>query len=230
MPGGESRKGRRMFFEVNGIELYYEKAGQGAPVILLHGNGEDNTIFDVLIKQLSQKYTVYAIDSRDHGKSGRVKTLDYETMMEDIAEFIRAQEIRRPMLYGFSDGGIIGLLMAIRYPGLLSKLIISGANTHPSGIKNTILTIFKVMHLFSGNQKHKLMLTQPDITDAELNMIAVPTLVLAGSRDAVSEEHTRKIAENIPGSVLRILEGETHTSYVIHSEKLYGIIEPFLAS
>ena len=217
-----------MFFEVNGIELYYEKTGLGAPVILLHGNGEDNTIFDVLIKQLSQKYTVYAIDSRDHGKSGRVKTLDYETMMEDVAEFIRAHELRRTILYGFSDGGIIGLLLAIKYPSLLSKLIVSGANTHPSGAKKIYTFLGNILHFFTRDRKIKMMLTQPNITDAELNMITVPTLVLAGKRDVVEEEHTRKIAENIPGSVLKILEGEGHASYVIHSEKLYGIIEPFM--
>jgi len=219
-----------MFLKVNGIELYYEKTGQGAPVILLHGNGEDNTIFDVLVEELSKKYTVYAIDSRDHGKSGKVETLDYETMMEDIAELIKELDIRKPMLYGFSDGGIIGLLMAIRHPSLLSKLIVSGANTHPSGAKRIFTVLGHIIHFFSRSRKFKLMLTQPDITAAELSTITVPTLVLAGKRDFVSESHTREIADNIPGSELRILEGETHTSYVIRSKKLYGIIEPFLSS
>jgi len=218
-----------MIFEVNGIELYYEKTGHGTPVILLHGNGEDNTIFDVLIKQLSQDYTVYAIDSRDHGKSGRVKTLHYDTMMEDVAEFIREKELRRPVLYGFSDGGIIGLLLAIKHPDMLSKLIVSGANTHPGGAKRIYFFIGNILYFFTRNRKLKLMLTQPNIVDAELNTITVPTLILAGSRDVVSEEHTRQIADNIPGSILNILEGETHSSYVIHSEKLYGIIEPFMA-
>jgi len=219
-----------MFIKVNGIELYYEKTGQGAPVILLHGNGEDNKIFDVLVEELAQKYTVYAIDSRDHGKSGKVETLDYETMMEDIAELIRELDIRKPMLYGFSDGGIIGLLMAIRHPSLLSKLIVSGANTHPSGSKKIYTVIGHIIYFFSRDRKYKLMLTQPDITEAELNTITVPTLVLAGSRDYVSESHTRAIAENIPDSELRILKGENHASYVVHSKKLYGIIEPFLSS
>ena len=217
-----------MFFEVNGIELYYEKTGHGPPVILLHGNGEDNSIFSVLIEELSQKYTVYAIDSRDHGKSGKVETLDYETMMEDIAELIKELDIRKPILFGFSDGGIIGLLMAIRHPNLLSKLIVSGANTHPGGSRRIFTILGNIVYFFSRSRKFKLMLTQPDITAAELNTITVPTLVLAGSRDFVRDSHTREIAENIPGSELRILKGETHTSYVIRSKKLYGIIEPFL--
>ena len=117
------------------VTLYYEKTGQGRPVILLHGNGETHEIFDKLVPELSKDYTVYAIDSRGHGKSTKVKTLDYDIMAEDIAEFIRILKLEKPMLYGFSDGGILGLILAYRYPDLLSKLIISGANLHPDGLK-----------------------------------------------------------------------------------------------
>ena len=108
-----------MNIKVNGIDLYYEKTGQGCPIVLLHGNGESHDIFAVLIKRLSPNYTVYAIDSRDHGKSGKVKSLDYGDMMEDVAAFIRQLDIESPVLYGFSDGGIIGLLLAIKYPALI---------------------------------------------------------------------------------------------------------------
>ena len=217
-----------MYIKVNGIELYYEKTGQGRPIILLHGNGESHSIFDVLIKRLSADYTVYAVDSRDHGKSSKVRLLDYGDMMEDVAGFIRETGIESPILYGFSDGGIIGLLLAIKYPKLLSKLIISGANTRPDGIKDYFIVIVKILYFFSRNRKYKLMLTQPNITDAELNNIVTPTLVLAGSRDLVKEEHTKNIAGNIPGSVLKVLDGENHSSYVIHSGKLYDLINLYL--
>jgi len=217
-----------MFIKANGTELFYQKSGEGNPILLLHGNGEDHTIFDVLAKQLSPKYTVYAIDSRDHGKSSKCKTLYYQDMMEDIAAFIRKLEIQKPILYGFSDGGIIGLLLAIHYPDMLSKLIISGANTHPSGAKKTLVVIGKIAYFFTRSRKLKLMLTQPNITEAELNKITTPTLVLAGSKDFIKDEHTRAIAKNIPNSVLNILEGEGHASYVLHSDKLYRIIKPFL--
>ena len=217
-----------MYFKVNGVELYYEKAGQGNPVVLLHGNGEDHSIFDVLTEQLSLSNTVYAIDSRDHGKSSKVKGLDYNSMMEDVAMFIQELDIQKPVLYGFSDGGIIGLLLAIKYPTVLSKLIISGANTHPNGIKAVIRFLINIVYFFTRNQKYKMVLTQPNITNIELNTIVVPTFVLAGSKDFVKEAHTRNIAKNIHNSVLKIVEGENHNSYVIHSEKLFKIIKPFL--
>lgn len=217
-----------MYIEVNGIQLYYEKTGQGKPVILVHGNSENHGIFDVLTKKLSNEYCVYAVDSRDHGRSSRVKQLHYDDMAEDIAAFIDKLQLQGAILYGFSDGGIIGLMIASRHPGLLSRLVISGANLNVKGVKPVFNAITWLVYAITRNKKFKLMLKEPDIKDEELAKINIPTLVLAGSRDMIKEEHTMHIAEQIPGSTLRLLEGETHSSYVVHSEKLYDIIRPFI--
>lgn len=217
-----------MFIKVNGIDLFYEQTGQGKPIILLHGNGENHDIFDVLVKQLSNQYTVYAIDSRDHGQSSKVNTLSYVTMMEDVASFIHELNIPKPILYGFSDGGIIGLLLAIHYPNILSKLIISGANYTPFGVdlKFYLETLYSYLH--TKGPKAKMILTQPNMKNEELKQILIPTLVLAGSKDIIRENHTKRIAKHIPNSTLQIIKGEGHGSYIVHSEKLYHIIAPFL--
>ncbi len=217
-----------MLVRINDIELYYEKIGAGRPIILLHGNGESHKIFNVLTERLKDNFTVYAIDSRGHGQSTRVKKLDYQIMAEDIVRFINELHIEKPILYGFSDGGIIGLLIAYRHPYLLSKLIISGANVHPSGIKKLYFRIIQIFYLFTRNRNYERMLTQPDITEDQLKSIAVETLVLAGSKDMIDEKHTRHIAECIPESTLEILDGETHSSYVVHSHKLYHIMIKFI--
>lgn len=217
-----------MFVKVNGVNLFYEKTGQGRPIILLHGNSESHMIFDVLTEQLSDRFTVYAIDSRGHGQSSSVKNLDYEIMAEDIAAFVKELEINKPILYGFSDGGILGLILAYRYPDLLSKLIISGANLNPKGTVGYVAVIERIVYCMTRSSKWKLMLTQPDIKDEQLAKIIVPTLVLAGSKDMIKESHTKHIAEQISNSTLKIIPGESHMSYVIHSNKLYGIIIPFL--
>ncbi len=217
-----------MYQEVNQIKIYYHKLGKGDPILLLHGNGESHKIFDKLSKILSEGFTVYAIDSRGHGESTPVKELNYLDMVEDIAEFIKCKDIQKPILYGFSDGGIIGLILAAKYPDMLSKLIISGANTNPQGVKKNYLRLFKLIYFFTRNPKFKLMVTQPDIKVEELNKIIIPTIVLAGSKDLIYEEHTREIAKEIPNSVLKILEGEDHGSYVVDNDKLYKIIEDYL--
>lgn len=217
-----------MFQKVNGIELYYEKMGQGSPIILLHGNGEDHQIFQTLMLKLAKSYTVYAIDSRGHGRSTKLKELDYVTMAEDIVAFIESLHMEQPILYGFSDGGILGLLIAAHKPNLLSKLIISGANVKPNGIKTRYFRSFQLIHLITRNPKYKLMVTQPSIENEDLANIRIETLVLAGSKDMILETHTRHIAECIPNSTLQILEGEDHMSYVYDNEKLYDIMKPFL--
>jgi len=216
------------FIAVNGVELFYRKKGEGPPIIMLHGNGENHRIFRQLRNKLSEKRTAYTLDSRDHGRSSQVQVLNYMDMMEDVVCFIRKLGLHKPALFGFSDGGIVGLLLAINHPDMLSGLIVSGANTRPDGVKKLAVLLTKLAYLFTRSQKYKLMLTQPDITDEELESIVTPTLVLAGRNDLIKEEHTRNIASHIKDSMLIILEGENHTSYVVRSEKLEGIIEPFL--
>jgi len=216
-----------MTIRVNGIDLYYEQAGAGPPLLLLHGNGESHRIFRRVMRQFAASFTVYAIDSRGHGRSSRVKALHYADMAEDVAAFVTALGLERPMLYGFSDGGIVGLLLAIDHPGLLSRLAVSGANIHPAGLRAGDLRLMRAMYELTRGRRWRLMLEEPDITADQLSRIDVPTFVLAGERDIVKEQHTRTIAGAIPGARLRILPGESHGSYVLHNAKLCGILTPF---
>jgi len=216
-----------MTIHVNNMDLSYEKAGSGPPLLLLHGNGESSKIFRRAMGQFAARYTVYAIDSRGHGKSSGVEELHYADMAEDIAQFIAALGLEKPLLYGFSDGGIVGLLMAVTYPGLLSRLAVSGANVTPDGASDSWLRTLKAIYFVTRGARWRLMLYEPDISAEELSRIDIPTLVLAGEKDIIKEEHTRKFAGAIPGARLRILPGEGHGSYVVNSPRLYEILMPF---
>jgi pimeloyl-ACP methyl ester carboxylesterase len=218
-----------MFVETNGIKLYCEQTGQGPGLLLLHGNGEDHTLFDgALTRCFSARYRVVAVDSRGHGRSDRVPALRYEDMAEDIAGLIAALSLTRPALLGFSDGGIVGLLLASRHPELVSKLVVAGGNTHPSGLRLWFRLAIRFLYGVKRDEKLRLMLTQPPIPAAALGAIRAPTLVLAGGRDIVREAHTRALAAAIPGSVLRILPGETHDSYVRRPAALLAAAADFL--
>jgi pimeloyl-ACP methyl ester carboxylesterase len=219
-----------MIQTLDGLDLWYEKTGNGPPILLLHGNGESHKIFDILTARLSETYTVYALDSRDHGQSSKTQALGYKLMTSDVVGFIDALKLEKPILLGFSDGGIIGLMLASSYPGLLSKLIICGASTHPGATKARWLFLFRLIHFFTRDRKFRLMLTEPNMTKDDLSRIDVPVLVLAGEHDMIREEDTLFIAGSIKGSLLRILPKEGHMSYVIHSPKLHGIIRDFLGS
>lgn len=217
-----------MKITVNNININYEIYGEGKPIILLHGNSETHHIFDVLVEKLKENYKVYAIDSRCHGESDNPKDISYNLMANDIIEFIKKLKIEKPILYGFSDGGIIGLLIAVNEPELLSKLIISGANINPEGMKKSMLHLSKIIYFFTRNKLFKMMIKEPNIKIEDLRKIKIPTVVLAGEKDVILSEHTKLIADNINGSTLEIIPNENHGSYIINSNKLYDIIKKYI--
>ena len=218
-----------MIAEVNGIKLYYEKSGEGRPLILVHGNGEDHTIFDEAVRALRGSFCCYCVDSRCHGRSEDTRELHYRDMATDMIAFIKALDLRDVVFYGFSDGGIIGLMAASRCERI-TTLIVSGANTSPKAVKLWLRLVIRGSYLFKKDKKLALMLREPDIADEELRRIRASTLVLAGSGDLIPEKETRHIASLIPGAELQILKGEDHGSYIVHSAKIAGLIRDFARS
>lgn len=210
-----------MFFtKVNGIDIFYEKMGEGEPLILLHGNGETHEIFEEAAERLAQRYTVYLPDTRGHGRSGKVEEYHYEDMARDVYCFIKVMGLERPTVYGFSDGGIVGLLLASQYPGLLKRLVVSGVNARPDDIKRPVLWLMKADYALRRKPLTKLMLTEPNITDEQLAAIDVPVEVTAGRRDMIKQSAMLDICRKIPHSTFTLFQGEDHGSYIIHSTKI----------
>lgn len=216
-----------MIIKINDIDLFYEVKGTGRNLILVHGNGEDHHIFDALVAVLKNYFKCYCIDSRGHGKSSRIKTYSYQAMADDIMAFIESLELKDVIYYGFSDGGIVGLLVASQ-SDLISNLIISGANTDPHGLKNYVYWQMKILYALKRDPKIKLMLLQPNINHYSLHKIKARTLVLAGKHDVIKEAHTFNLAHHISGSKLMILPKENHSSYVVNSTKLVPLILSFV--
>lgn len=216
-----------MYIQLNGQVIYYEKTGEGTPVILIHGNGETHKIFDALIPKLARMHAVYAMDSRGHGQSAQADEFHYSDMAEDVAAFARALDLTSPALYGFSDGGIIGLIAASRYPSMFSALAVSGANLTPSGLKFLPRLSMRLRYLKTKDPLTRLMLKEPRITKDDLSKITIPVLVTAGSKDIIKKRETKRIASWIPNATLKIMYGETHLSYVVHSAKLYSSLKRF---
>ena len=212
-----------MWINVNGIKMYYEKHGNGRPLIMVHGNSEDHTIFYDSMVLLRNHFTVYTVDSRGHGFSERVEEFHYDDMADDMIAFMDQLDLKDVIFYGFSDGGIIGLLAAMR-TDRIGMLITSGANLTPNGVGLLLTGIVKLMYLANKDGKMKMILTEPNITEEELAQIKVPTVVMAGSKDLVKRSETERIAAAIPGAKLRILQGEGHGSYIVHKSKLADII------
>lgn len=213
-----------MFIHVNGIRLFYEKMGQGEPLIMVHGNEENHRIFDNAAELLKKHYTLYLVDSRGHGQSDRVDEYHYQDMCDDMVEFIQQLHLKDVTYMGSSDGAIIGILLASQHPEMISNLILAGPNTKPQGVIQEVYDEMKAIYQKTKNPLVKLMLEQPHISNKELKQIKARTLVLAGSDDLIKLDHIQNIANQISNSQLMILEGEDHSSYIIHNEKIAKII------
>ena len=212
-----------MLIKINNLNLNYEEKGSGRPLIMIHGNSEDLSIFNEASEVLKDHFKVYMIDSRDHGKSDKTDEFSYELMADDVREFIKQKDLNDVVFYGFSDGGIIGLLLC-QDCDRISRLIISGANISPDGVKGYFKTLIKVLYFFTKDKKMKLMLNEPHITKEDLSKIKVKTTVIAGEKDLIIEEETKMIADNIENAKLMILPGEGHGSYIVHKTKIADII------
>ncbi len=218
-----------MDITVNGIKLHYEVYGEGHPLIMVHGNGESHKIFEPAIQTLKKYYTVYAIDSRDHGESEKVETLHYDDMAQDVYEFIQALGLEKPYFYGFSDGGILGLLLASKYPDLFGKMVLSGPSLNPHSTVTRWYIIFWLMAKKDKSDKSQLMLREPHITKEDLRKITVPTVITGGSHDMIRRSHLKKITRNIRNARLKIYHPYGHIIYISNNKrwgkKLHGLLE-----
>ena len=203
------------------INHFYIEKGQGEPFILLHGNGENCGYFQGQMDVFSKRYHVYAIDTRGHGRTPRGdKPFTIRQFAEDLLGFMNDHRIEKAHLLGFSDGGNIAMVFAIRYPYRVDRLILDGANLDAAGVRRrTQIPIeigYRIAKLFSGRSDAArlntemlgLMVNDPNVRPEELRKIQARTLVIAGTKDMIRESHTRLIAESIPDSQLVFIKGD----------------------
>lgn len=219
--GGNTRLGK--YAPVNGIRLYYETYGTGEPLLLLHGNNSSIAAFDRQIPELAKKYQVIALDSRGQGNSSADSTrLTYELFADDTAAFLDFLGVDSANVLGWSDGGNIGLLLAIRHPRKVKKLasmaaVLYNDNTSISPKLNALLrkqlAEMKNQGMAESDLNYRLknlLLTEPHVPPDALAKVTAPVLVMAGENDVVKREHTALIAKKLPGSTLKIFRKAGH--------------------
>ena len=203
------------------VEHFYIEKGQGEPLILLHGNGENCDYFAGQIDVFAQQYHVYALDTRGHGKTPRGDApFTIRQFADDLLAFIDAHDIDKAHILGFSDGGNIAMIFAMKYPERVLRLILDGANLNAKGVKPSIQIPIEIGYRFAKMfakksaeaRKHAellgLMVNDPNVRPEELSAITAKTLVIAGNKDMIKESQTRLIASNIRDSQLVILKGD----------------------
>jgi pimeloyl-ACP methyl ester carboxylesterase len=223
------------YFKHQGVNIYYEIYGAGKPLILLHGNGGSIKSRTPLLPELSSRYKVIAFDSRCHGKSDCPSgALTYEQMASDVASILDHLKIDSAYVWGHSDGGIVGLLLAIHYPKKVKKVLASGPNLRPdtTAIDPDLLPLLDKMWPMVKNdsvrsKQFRLLTEQPNIKTSQLKKIKADVLIMGGDRDAVRNEHFIEMYNNIPRALLCILPGTSHFVYNDRTKWFLEIMHDF---
>jgi len=117
---------------LNGIKMYYETYGSGDPVLVIHGNGQSIADMHFQIAHFAKTNKVIVADTRGHGKSGLgTDHLNYVQMMKDYNALLDQLGVTGANIIGWSDGGILALLLAIHHPDKVNKIATMGANLRP---------------------------------------------------------------------------------------------------
>ncbi|QHI35084.1 Arylesterase [Kordia antarctica] len=227
------------FVAVNGVKLYYEIYGEGKPLLLLHGSGQSISAFTSQIDFFSKHYKVIALDSRGRGRStDNDEELTYVNQAKDVNDFLDELHLDSVSIIGWSDGGIIGLIMAMKYPEKVNKLVAMGANIYPDGLLAERLQLHKeTVKKLEMDEKNtntinyklfKLMVDYPQLKFDDLKSITSPTLIMAGDHDLIKDMHTVKIFQAIPNANLAIFPGETHWFPASNSKLFNSTVFDFL--
>jgi len=227
------------YVDVNGVKLYYEVYGEGEPLLMIHGNGGSFICFENQVEEFSKHFKVILVDCRGRGNSSYQKgvELTFDLQVEDINLFLEKLNIKKTNIVGWSDGGIIGLLLALKHPEKVNKLVTSGANIFPEGVIHLDDMKKTVLDLESKNSNHEndlaidlinLDIKYPNLSFANLNVIQSKSLIIAGDHDEIKNDHTLKIFESIPNAQLAILPKSSHSALIENASLFNQIVLKFL--
>jgi pimeloyl-ACP methyl ester carboxylesterase len=232
------------YYDIRGIKMYCEVYGTGQPLLIIHGNGGSINNFLYQIPYFSKKYKVIVADSRAQGNSvDKGDSISYEMMADDYAALLDAMKIDSAYVIGWSDGGINGLLLAIRHPRKVKKLASTGANLVPdtTAVPQSIWDMVGPAVTQLENKPNKtdqekntlklfhLLAEEPHIPLSDLQKISCPVLVIGGDHDVIREEHTMLIYKNIPRSYLWILPGSGHSTPVVFKDDFNKVVDRFFS-
>lgn len=237
---------------VDGIRMFYAEFGSGAPVLLLHGGLANSDYWAGVIPILvAHHFRVIVADSRGQGRSTRdVRPYSYDLMAADVRGLLDYLHLGQVDLVGWSDGGIIGLNIALRAPQRLRRMFLYGANADPSGVRSDIVDspIFAA-YLRRTRREYRALsptpgdydslaaaigsmwATQPHFTAVQLHAISIPTVIADGAHDeAIRRSHTLYLAKSIPEGHLVIFRDLSHFGMLQNPQEFAAAVIKFLSS
>ena len=215
------------YAQVNGINLYYETHGAGRPMILLHGGLMSGEMFEPILPSLVERHQVITVDLQGHGRTADIdRPIDIRLMADDIAALIDHLGLEKPDVVGYSLGGGVALLTALKYPEKVGKLISASANIRRDAIPPEMLAQQAQVNAAAAEfmkdtpmyQHYQRVAPHPDdfprlldkIGDSmskdfdfseEVRTLKVPTLIVAADADMAPPSHYVEIFKLLDGGL-----------------------------
>jgi pimeloyl-ACP methyl ester carboxylesterase len=241
------------YVDIGDVNTWYDEDGSGEPLVLLHGGLCTNETWAAQTPVLAQRFRVVAPERRGHGHTADVSgPLTYAVMASDTVAFLDKIIGGPADLVGWSDGGIVGLMVAIARPDLVGKLVVISANYDTTGFApeaeemsanmapdSEDMAMFRglyEMHSPDGPEHWpvffakvmEMMQREPHIPVGDLARISAPTLVVSGDDDLVSLEHSVALFRAVPNSELAVVPGASHAVVMEKPELVNRIVIDFL--
>ena len=251
----QSKSSKGELVEINGQKIYYERYGNGKPLVLLHGGiNSIQSSFKNQIEFFATYREVIAIEQVGHGHTpDTAEAFSYFKMAKDTADLLRSLNVSNADFIGWSDGGILALLIARYNPELVHRLVASGANTRLVGMSPDVIKKIQdsspeklatgfgekyrnqYIALSPDGEKHwptiakktwDLWLTPIILENKDLAMINAPSLIINGDKDLVPIEHAFEIFKALPKGQLFVVPGTGHHTF----ESASSIVNPVILS
>jgi pimeloyl-ACP methyl ester carboxylesterase len=234
---------------VNGIQMYYATFGAGDPVLLIHGGLANADVWGAQVADLMKDHLVIVADSRGHGRSTRTEEpFGYDLMASDYVALLDYLKIDKTDLVGWSDGGIIGIDIAMTHPERLNRLFAQAANITTDGVDPGVETnalfgeyIGRMAGAYAQmsptpdqfdafvEQIAQMWASQPNWTDEQVAKITTPTAIVLGDHDeAITRAHTDHMAAVIPGAQEIILPGVSHFAMLQAPDEYTAAVRAFI--
>jgi pimeloyl-ACP methyl ester carboxylesterase len=242
------------YADLNGVRTYYEVHGtrNEEPLVLLHGGIVTAETWGPQIGPFSERYRVYVPERRAHGHTQDVEgPLTYEDMAVDTAAFLKEIVGGPAHLVGWSDGGNVGLLVALSNADLVRKLVVIGSNFHHNGVPVTPedmgmtadgpeLAMFRGLYEAASpdgpdhwpvvvDKLFHMWKSGPTLTVEDLAKIQAPTLVLVGDDDMPTLAHTTALYEALPKGQLAVIPGASHAVPMEKTPAVNQLVLEFLS-
>ena len=235
------------YVQLRGHNTYcYEWDNDGEAVVLLHGGLSKTSSWDyIMVPPLEDDFHIFAYDRTAHGFTGdQGGSLHFDFQTREAIAYLEDVVKEPAHLIGWSDGGIIALMVGIQRPDLVKSIVAIGANFHFSGVMPAFDDVVispedqAEYNLISPDAPHTLLektlrmnaiwASEPTLTTADLATIHCPVLVLAGDDDVINHHHTIELFEALPMGQLAIIPGTSHSLMKEKPDLMNAVIVQFL--